>query len=231
MEQVKDNSQIKRILKIVLTVLYYVFIVVLLTFSIVTIASRGEEDIPNLFGRGYLAVLTDSMTTDGEDSIDVGDLLYVRILNDEMRSELEVGDVVTYYDRSIHRFNTHEIVKVTKNENGETIGVVTKGRKPGAPMDQPIDQPMSVAMVKAELTDVKKGGGKFIIFLQSTAGFGLLIVLPVFILFVIQGIRFYVIIKGDKKPVEAIDLEAEREKIRAQILQEMAEEENKKDDN
>ena len=50
-------------------------------------------------------------------------------------------------------------------------------------------------------------------------------------MFVIQGIRFYVIIKGDKKPVEAIDLEAEREKIRAQILQEMAEEENKKDDN
>jgi signal peptidase len=227
MEQVKDNSHIKRISKIVLTVLYYVFIVVLLTFSIVTIASRGEGNIPNLFGRGYLAVLTDSMTTDGEDSIDVGDLLYVRILNDEMRSELEVGDVVTFYDSRNKIFNTHEIVEVTKNENGETVSVVTQGRKEGAPKDEA----MSVLMVKAKLTDVKKGGGRFIIFLQSTAGFGLLIVLPVFILFVIQGIRFYLIIKGDKKPVEAIDLEAEREKIRAQILQEMAEEENKKDDN
>ena len=50
---------------------------------------EGEEDIPNLFGRGYLAVLSDSMTTDGEDSIDKGDLLYVRILTDETRAKLE----------------------------------------------------------------------------------------------------------------------------------------------
>ncbi|MGI6781482.1 MAG: signal peptidase I [Acholeplasmataceae bacterium] len=224
MEQVKDNSQLKRILKIVLTVLYYVFIVVLLTFSIVTIASRGEKQIPNLFGRGYLAIVSDSMSSDREDSIDEGDLIYVRILNDETRQELKVGDIVTFYDYSIRALNTHRIVEITENETGKYV--TTQGDKAGAPKDplRPIKDILAIH------TKTKKGGGKFIMFLQSKTGFGVLIVLPVFILFAIQGFRFYVIIKENKKSEQAINLEEEREKIRAQLLEEMAEEEKKKDE-
>lgn len=225
MEQVKDNSQLKRILKIVLTVIYYVFIVVLLSFSIITIASRGERQIPNLFGRGYLAIVSDSMSGNQEDSFDQGDLIYVRILNDKTRQELKVGDVVTFYDYSIQALNTHRIVEIYDTLTGKSV--ITQGDKVGAPRDpaRPIEDILAVH------TGTKKGGGKFILFLHSKTGFGVLIVLPVFILFAIQGFRFYVLIKENKKSEQAIDLEAEREKIRAQILQEMAEEENKKDDN
>jgi signal peptidase len=221
MEQVKDNSQVKRIIKIVLTVLYYVFIVLLLSFSIITIASKGERDIPNVFGRGYLAVRTDSMNGDREDSFAAGDLIYVRILNDKTREELKVGDIVTFYDYDLRFLNTHRIVEINETSTGKSV--ITQGDKAGAPRDpaRPIEDILAIH------TSTKKGGGAFILFIQSKLGFGLLIVLPVFILFVVQGVRFYLIIKGNK---QAVDLEAEREKIRAQILKEMAEKEKNTDE-
>lgn len=221
MEQVKDNSQVKRIIKIVLTVLYYVFIVLLLSFSIITIASKGERDIPNVFGRGYLAVRTDSMNGDREDSFAAGDLIYVRILNDKTREELKVGDIVTFYDYNYGFLNTHRIVEINETSTGKSV--VTQGDKAGAPRDpaRPIEDILAIH------TSTKKGGGAFILFIQSKLGFGLLIVLPVFILFVVQGVRFYLIIKGNK---QAVDLEAEREKIRAELLQEMAEKEKNADE-
>lgn len=221
MEQVKDNSQVKRIIKIVLTVLYYVFIVLLLSFSIITIASKGERDIPNVFGRGYLAVRTDSMNGDKEDSFAAGDLIYVRILNDKTREELKVGDIVTFYDYDLRFLNTHRIVEINETSTGKSV--VTQGDKAGAPRDpaRPIEDILAIH------TSTKKGGGAFILFIQSKLGFGLLIVLPVFILFVVQGVRFYLIIKGNK---QAVDLEAEREKIRAELLQEMAEKEKNTDE-
>jgi signal peptidase len=221
MEQVKDNSQVKRIIKIVLTVLYYVFIVLLLSFSIITIASKGERDIPNVFGRGYLAVRTDSMNGDREDSFAAGDLIYVRILNDKTREELKVGDIVTFYDYDLRFLNTHRIVEINETSTGKSV--ITQGDKAGAPRDpaRPIEDILAIH------TSTKKGGGAFILFIQSKLGFGLLIVLPVFILFVVQGVRFYLIIKGNK---QAVDLEAEREKIRAELLQEMAEKEKNADE-
>lgn len=221
MEQVKDNSQVKRIIKIVLTVLYYVFIVLLLSFSIITIASKGERDIPNVFGRGYLAVRTDSMNGDREDSFAAGDLIYVRILNDKTREELKVGDIVTFYDYDLRFLNTHRIVEINETSTGKSV--ITQGDKAGAPRDpaRPIEDILAIH------TSTKKGGGAFILFIQSKLGFGLLIVLPVFILFVVQGVRFYLIIKGNK---QAVDLEAEREKIRAELLQEMAEKEKNTDE-
>ncbi|MGI6787201.1 MAG: signal peptidase I [Acholeplasmataceae bacterium] len=222
MEQVKENSQLKRIVRIVLNVLYYVFIVVLLSFSIITIAARDPKKIPNVFGRGYLIVGSNSMSTNREDSIDKGDLIYVRILNDKRREELKVGDIVTFYDYAISALNTHRIVEINDTTAGKSI--VTQGDREGAPRDpsRPIEDILAIH------TKTKKGG--LILFLNSSLGFGLLIVLPVLILFILQGVRFYTIIRDSRKAERAADIEAEREKIRAQILQEMAEEEKKKDE-
>ena len=223
MEQTKEISRTKRIVQIVLTVLYYIFIVVLLSFSIITIASKDEGKIPNLFGRGYLSIVSDSMTGDNEDSFNEGDLIYVRILNDNRREELKVGDVVTFYDYALRAFNTHRIVEINETSVGKSV--VTQGDKAGAPRDaaRPIEDILAVYSGKRE-------GGGLLMFLNTRLGFGLLIVLPVFILFVVQGVRIYLLYKNNKGEQVAIDLEAEKEKIRAQILQELAEEEKKKDD-
>jgi signal peptidase len=161
------------------------------------------------------------MNGDREDSFAAGDLIYVRILNDKTREELKVGDIVTFYDYDLRFLNTHRIVEINETSTGKSV--ITQGDKAGAPRDpaRPIEDILAIH------TSTKKGGGAFILFIQSKLGFGLLIVLPVFILFVVQGVRFYLIIKGNK---QAVDLEAEREKIRAELLQEMAEKEKNADE-
>lgn len=220
MEQTQKPNQTKKIVTIVLTVLYYIFIVVLLTFSIITISSRGEDKIPNLFGKGYLAVRTDSMDGENKDSFKVGDLIYVKLLNEKSREQLKVGDVVTYFDHAIRSLNTHRIVEINDTPSGKSI--VTQGDKAGLPRDsaRPIEDILAV------YTGKNPGAGKFIFFLNSRLGFGLLIVLPVFLLFVFQGYRVYVLYQANKKP--ALDYEAEKEKLRQEILEELAQE--KKED-
>ncbi len=222
MEQ-KQTSSMKdttiKVLKIVGQVFYYVIIVVILTFSIITIASREEDKIPNLFGRGFLAVQSDSMSGTNKDSFNAGDLIYVKLLSNKGREKLEVGDVVTYFDRTLKAFNTHRIVEI--NGTGADMTVVTQGDKEGLgrDMERPAEQMLAI------YTGKTRGLGNFISFLNTKLGFGLVIFLPALALFTFQSVRVYLLYKEKKTATEAIDMEAERERIRQEILKEMAEKE------
>lgn len=221
MENTQQTNKSKRIISIVLNVLYYIVIVFLLSFSIVTILSRGEGKIPNVFGRGYLAVQTDSMEGTEKDSFKVGDLIFVRLLNDKSREKLEVGDVVTYFDSSIRSLNTHRIVEIIDTSVGKSI--ITQGDKAGAPRDsaRPIEDILAV------YTGKSSGTGRFILFLNTKLGFGMLIVLPVLLLFIYQGFKVYQLLKVEKP--EALDIEKERERIRQELLEEMKQTEESKE--
>lgn len=102
----------KRVLMIVLNVFFYAFILLLLLFAIANIKAKRVDDIPNVFGRGFLSVQTDSMNGDYEDSFKKGDLLFVDLLSDKEKENLKVGDIITYYDMELKSFNTHRIVEV-----------------------------------------------------------------------------------------------------------------------
>ena len=52
-------------LKIAGNVVFYVVIILLFLFSIMNINAGGKGGIPNLFGKGYLSVKTNSMTVKG----------------------------------------------------------------------------------------------------------------------------------------------------------------------
>lgn len=145
------------ILKIVGNVVFYGVILALFLFSIMNINAGRKHGIPNIFGRGYLVVLTDSM--DAEESrlpakykeynikqfkgyqkaTDTspeysGDLLNVKMLNRGDIDNLKVGDVITYWDDGIEvsdgtkgAFNTHRITYVHKNENNKVDVIYTVG--------------------------------------------------------------------------------------------------------
>ncbi|HBP25959.1 MAG TPA: hypothetical protein DD618_03305, partial [Acholeplasmatales bacterium] len=69
----QKSLKVKKIVKIVLNVLFYSFIAVLLLFSIANMRIKTNADIPNIFGRGFLAVISDSMEGDQDDSFNQGD--------------------------------------------------------------------------------------------------------------------------------------------------------------
>ena len=115
------------ILKIVGNVIFYGVILALFLFSLMNINAGRKHGIPNLFGKGYLVVLTDSMNADesrlpaeyknynikqfksyqqATDSTPAysGDLLNVSMLdggNQNTVNNLKVGDVITYWDDKI----------------------------------------------------------------------------------------------------------------------------------
>ena len=93
----KSNITIK-VLKIVGNVFFYLVIIFLLIFSIANIKVKKESDVPNVFGRGFIAVIRDSMEGNEEDSINEGDLIFVKMLDEKGIANLEIGDIVTFFD-------------------------------------------------------------------------------------------------------------------------------------
>lgn len=115
--------------KIALNVVFYILILLVLLFSISNIRAKNKNDqIPNIFGKGYLNALSDSMTGDNEDSFNTGDMIIVKIANKKNISKLEVGNIVTFYDYRLasnkgagSALDTHRIVYIDKTNNDSYV--------------------------------------------------------------------------------------------------------------
>lgn len=115
--------------KIALNVVFYILILLVLLFSISNIRAKNKNDqIPNIFGKGYLNVLSDSMTGDNKDSFNIGDMIIVKIANKKNISKLEVGNIVTFYDYRLasnkgagSALDTHRIVYIDKTNNDSYV--------------------------------------------------------------------------------------------------------------
>lgn len=115
--------------KIALNVVFYILILLVLLFSISNIRAKNKKDqIPNIFGKGYLNVLSDSMTGDNKDSFNTGDMIIVKIANKKNISKLEVGNIVTFYDYRLasnkgagSALDTHRIVYIDKTNNDSYV--------------------------------------------------------------------------------------------------------------
>lgn len=115
--------------KIALNVVFYILILLVLLFSISNIRAKNKNDqIPNIFGKGYLNVLSDSMTGDNKDSFNTGDMIIVKIANKKNISKLEAGNIVTFYDYRLasnkgagSALDTHRIVYIDKTNNDSYV--------------------------------------------------------------------------------------------------------------
>lgn len=115
--------------KIALNVVFYILILLVLLFSISNIRAKNKNDqIPNIFGKGYLNVLSDSMTGDNKDSFNTGDMIIVKIANKKNISKLEVGNIVTFYDYRLasnkgagSALDTHRIIYIDKTNNDSYV--------------------------------------------------------------------------------------------------------------
>lgn len=111
--------------RIAFNVIFYAIILLVLLFSISNIRAKNEKDrIPNIFGIGYLNVLSDSMEGNYEDSFKAGDMIIVKTASEDRIANLKVGDIVTFYDNNLAAntgvstaLNTHRIVYIDKEAN------------------------------------------------------------------------------------------------------------------
>jgi signal peptidase len=253
MKTTEMKTKVFRILNIVLNSLFYVVILLLLLFALANLKVKTTADIPSIFGRGFLTVLTPSMDGDKEDSFKEGDLIIVNLLNDNEKENLKIGDTITYYDSQIeytttdgiiHKggLNTHRIVAIFDDffiTQGDKVVKDNPERAydPNYPGNN-ADYYETVNKKDALAVHVStwSGAGRSLQHLQTPAGFGVWIVIPTFIQLMIEAallIRNVLKYNQNKtkdqlEKEKAVDLEKEKEILRQQILEELKKEQEEK---
>jgi signal peptidase I len=119
-----------RITNIVVNTIFYIFIALLLLFSISQIAGSKDNKVKNVFGLGYEVVASDSMSP----TFKKNDLIWVKTNFKE--KDLKVGTIATFFDmystnptsNSKGFLNTHRIVDIVDlNDDGKVDLYVLQG--------------------------------------------------------------------------------------------------------
>lgn len=237
----KTKNTTKRVLSIIGNVVFYVILAFLLIFSIANMRIKKANDIPHALGYGFLSVVSDSMEGTNPTSFNKGDLIIVRMLNDKSIKDLEVGDIVTFYDWNILRINTHRIVElgsnyvITQGDKAANSAAYVKGENNEGKQYETVLHDDLIAVHKSTWSNA----GTTLDRLQTPVGFAIAIILPVFVLLVIQGInlaRAIMTISKNKmeekhqleKENVLKELEAEKEKLRKELLEELKKEQQNK---
>ncbi len=243
--QKSGENKVKKILLTCLNVVFYAIIALLLIFSIMNLSKKDEESIPSIFGKGYMTVLTDSMTGDQKDSFTPNDLIFVSVITEKNRekklAKVEAansdgigGSIITFKTVGPDGnfiLDSHRVIEVVKDSKGNVIQYITRG-------DNALDvqtETVNPNDVRAVYTGKWTGAGSFFKFLQTKTGFFVVIVLPVLLFFIFELVMLifrvnkYKKYNSDQKHQEELDLlkeqqekalEAERARIRAEILAE-----------
>lgn len=241
MEATKKTFSPKKVLFIVLNVFFYVIIFLLLLFSIANIRAKSVDDIPNVFGIGFLSVQSDSMNGSNPDSFNKGDLIFVKIVSDKDIEKLEVGDVISFYDMELKDFNTHRIVE-TGDDYFVTQGDLAASDpatryQPGQQNDPNTYELISKNQVKSVYLSKWKGAGKPYDFIVKN--FLWMIVLPVALLVILEVVLLVRNIlrmneekmkeKYAKASIEELDEET-KERLRKELLEELKKEQAQKEE-
>ncbi|MDF2865392.1 MAG: sipW1 [Clostridia bacterium] len=173
----------KKQFKIILNVLIWIFILIAAAVTIISLNTK-EKGVSNFLGYIPLSIQTASM----EPAIYTGDL----IISEKFDTKsLKEGDVISFFSVEKEKvvIITHRIKEV-KNDKG-VMSFITKGdnnqlqdEKEVAPGD-----------VVSKYSGIKiSKGGYLLDFFKSKVGFFVCIVLPLFIIFIYQLVKFVLIL-------------------------------------
>ena len=220
------TAKTKKILNIVLDVVIAIVLVFAAFLAIVSIRSKakGYGQYTEIFGTAYVAVASDSMNAEKPSYVPEGfakgDLIKIKLVNEEQAKKLEVGDIITFNTSQIvegkYVLNTHRIVSIHTGESGNATSYLTKGDN-NASNDT---SPVLVSEVVGVYEGKASGIGHVFLFMGSTAGFFVCIVLPTLLIVAYCVYNLIVVIKKEKK-VQAADAEAEKEAEKERIRQEL----------
>ena len=214
----KDKSSV---VHKVLTIVGIVMCVILVPMLIlnVTLLVKGfvnDDKVPDFAGVMPLIVLTDSMYP----QIASGDIIICKTIEAE---DVELGDVISFFDPAGNGTSvvTHQVIEIVIGEDG-SLSFRTKGIN-----NNTEDKKLVPAEnVFGEYTGVRiPGAGNVALFMQSSTGLIVCVVLPIILLVGYDMIRrrFYEKSKGDDMAALMAELEAlkaEKQKAEAEQKEE-----------
>jgi signal peptidase len=207
----------KKVFNIVVNVVVAI-ILVMVAFITVNIITSGSKGYTSLFGSALVSVESNSMKGDKADDFSKGDLLVIRVLSDEEKRSLQIGDVITFYDTisGTRALNTHRVVEVVSAGVYRTAGDNNTNTLTG---EVTWDETVRYADAIVGIYTGKKVAvlGSAVSFFHTTAGFFVCIVLPSLLIVAYCAFNLYRTVRESK----AVDKETEKQQLKEQILREM----------
>jgi len=193
------SPAIHRILTVIGTVLCIILLPILIINCILIVKSFTSEEVPNVAGTLPLIVLTDSMYP----VIKSGDLIICHTAEPE---EIQVGDVIAFFDPAGNGTTivTHRVLEVTE-QAGQTAWR-TKGDNNNTEDRMLVTAEKLVAVYEGTRIP---GAGNVALFMQTTHGLILCVVLPIVLLVGYDMIRRKLYEKSSKKDTDALMKELE----------------------
>ena len=143
----------------------------------------NKDEVPSLFGYAPMIVLTDSMAGANDDSFSGGDLVFVKTVKAD---DVKKGDVISFFDPAGNgsTITSHRVVEVI-NEDGK-ISFKTKGDNNNTEDQMAVPAENLVGIY----TGFKiAGAGHVAMFMQTTWGLIICVVLPIILLIVWDAVR------------------------------------------
>ena len=195
---------VKKVLDIVKTVLVWLVVAVAVTMMIFTIVSVNvfDKNERDLLGYKFFIVQTDSMSATDFDAGDIAISKEVDI------STLKEGDIITFISQNSQNYGetvTHKIRSVTKDTDGSPA-FVTYGTTTNTD-----DEALATMIIGQYVGRIPKLG-KFFMFMKTTPGYIICILLPFMLLIISQGINCIRLFRQYKKEQMA-EMQAERDKL------------------
>ena len=203
-------KKVFHIIKNIFVWLVVALAVCMMIFTVVSVNNFGRTD-RSIFGYKAFIVLSDSMS---KTDFNAGDLVLVKEVDP---ATLKAGDIISYQSTNTENYGevvTHKIRELTTDAEGNP-GFVTYGTT----TDQNDENIVTYSFVLGKYQTKLPGVGKFFQFLKTTPGYIVCIFLPFLLLILVQGVNSIRLFRQYKKE-QLAELEAEREKERAEMAAE-----------
>lgn len=239
----KKQRKPRKVLNTIINVVLVIAIIVAGVATYVSFVSSSGQGAPNIFGLRLLSIQTNSMA----DTLMPGDLVVSTGVKDP--ADLRPGDIITYWTviNGERVLNTHRIINIY--DGGDYLIFETQGDNNTTVDPLTVHESEIIGKYSFHISGV----GKVFDYLQTPTGFLIVVVVPVFIFFIYHLVQFFRVLfeyqnvknrikyeqergrtedliaaqqeEQAKKEAERAQMEAElREKLRAELLESMAKE-------
>lgn len=204
----KPNEEESSVFHKVLTVIGAILCVILIPILIINVtliikSYANKDEVPKIGGYCPLIVLTGSM----EPEISSGDLIICKQVEG---SEVHIGDIIAFFDPDSTgtAVLTHRVTQITEQDG--TLVFITKGDANNSEDKTPVPADRLVGGYQLKIT----GAGNVAMFMQTTAGLVVCVIVPLVLLIAYDIIRRRQFEAQNQKDTAA--LLAELEALRAQ---------------
>lgn len=213
MEQIRKEKQVlpqkswvMTVMGVILCILFGFLLICNLT--IIIKGTLNPQKPPSVLGITPMVVLSGSMSSDAEDHIEVGDLIFVGKADPE---ELNVGDIIAYMNAG--STVTHRITAIDTAEDGSLM-FTTKGDANEIEDTEAVTEEQLIGVYQSRIAKL----GDFALFLQQPLGMLLFIGVPLmaFIIYDILRRQHY----ASREKAKAQEMETELTRLRSLVGEE-----------